>query len=141
MLTRASQQGTPWSGFNGFRGGLGQGAGEATMLDGTTATIQWDSAGGVVGFYRAQADGTTMLYDADGAPVGATASPAPGFLDLFSTLAQTVTRFLGPPTPAVVGAPPSTGLGGLGLGTLLLLGGAVYLLTSRSSSPRRRRRA
>lgn len=138
-ITFASQQGAPWSGFNGLgaRGGfgaLGQSGTQATMLDGTIATAIVDDAGNVVGFYALQSDGTTMSYDTNGSPQGATAASSSGLSSFFTALSASLNSLLGQgAATTTVGAPVAAGLS---MGTLLLIGGAVYLLASSGSGRR-----
>jgi hypothetical protein len=135
MITLASQQGTPWTGFNGF----GQAAGSAMMLDGTLATPATDSAGSVVGFVGPLLpDGTTNSYDANGNLVATTAAEPPlaavqHVLSAFSTL---VTDVFGSPRPAG-SAPQATTP--WSTGTWVLLGAGAYLLFFSDGGGGRRR--
>jgi len=157
MITYASQQGAPWSGFNGF-GGLG------ALADWTLNPITgvWTAPDGTGGWAR-NADGTftgsvvdglgnVIVYtvDADMAPY-TTSTIAPGasdglttFVDTLSDVWARIARLFGPApatgvTPLPTGSTSLLNPGTWSLPMILLIGGGVYWLASRSSRVRSRR--
>ncbi len=166
MITLASQQGAPWSGFNGL------GALADWSLNPVTGV--WTAPDGSPGWNR-NADGTftgsvvdglgnVIVYTVDEfmAPVSSS-TVAPGVTDgvasFFDTLSQLGTNILrtlglgtstGGVTPIPTGTSSFLNPGTWSLPMILLIGGGVYWLASRRTTtthqsrarrnPRRRRR-
>ena len=155
MITYASQQGAPWSGFNGF-GGLGALAGWTL----NPITGVWTAPDGTGGWAR-NADGTFTASVVDGLgnvivyTVDETMAPyttstiAPGtadglttFVDTLSDVWARIARIFGPApstgvTPVPAGSVSLLNPGTWSLPMILLIGGGVYWLASRGAARRR----
>lgn len=160
-ITLASQQGTPWLGFNGFGGGFGDVGSGWTLA----ATGVWTAPDGTSGWAR-NPDGTYTSSVVDGlgnvivytvteamVPVNtmtvppALVEPEGEWWTRLSDVAGNLLRVFGLGTPAsTTPAPVPAGGSLLNPGTwslpmVLLIGGGVYWLASSSKRTRTARRS